>query len=87
VASTESSVFDLLKANYGDALAVEMEGSGFLEAAHANPEVSTLIVRGISDTLNNKSDLDDDARQDMASRHASAFAFEVLSQLNDSSRT
>lgn len=87
VASTESSIYDLLKANYGDALAVEMEGSGFLEAAHANPDVSTLIVRGISDTLNNKSDLDDDARQDMASRHASAFAFEVLSQLNDSSRT
>lgn len=59
-----------------------MEGRGFLEAAHANPRVSALIVRGISDLLNNKSDLDDDARQAVASRHASAFAFEVLSRLN-----
>lgn len=82
VASTESSVYHFLRANYGDALAVEMEGRGFLEAAHANPHVSTLIVRGISDLLNNKSDLDDDARQVLASRHASAFAFEVLSQLS-----
>lgn len=86
VASTESSVYKFLKANYGDALAVEMEGRGFLEAAHANPQVSTLIVRGISDLLNNKSDLDDDARQDMASRHASAFAFEVLNQLTGESK-
>lgn len=85
VASTESSVHAFLKANYGDALAVEMEGRGFLEAAHANPQVSTLIVRGISDMLNDKSELDDDARQALASQHASAFAFEVLSQLTDSS--
>ncbi|MCA1568105.1 MAG: 5'-methylthioadenosine/S-adenosylhomocysteine nucleosidase [Acidobacteria bacterium] len=85
VASTESSVYQFMRANYGDALAVEMEGRGFLEAAHANPQISTLIVRGISDLLNNKSDLDDDARQSMASMHASAFAFEVLSQLDESS--
>jgi nucleoside phosphorylase len=38
-------------------------------------------VRGISDMLDNKSDLDDDARQELAARNASAFAFEVLSQL------
>jgi nucleoside phosphorylase len=81
IASTESSVYRFLRESYGDALAVEMEGRGFLEAAHANPHVSTLIVRGISDLLDNKSDLDDDIRQAMASRHASAFAFEVLSQL------
>lgn len=83
IASTEASVYDFLRANYGDALAVEMEGRGFLQAAHANPQVSTLIVRGISDLLDNKSAMDDDARQALASRHASAFAFEVLSQLSE----
>ena len=81
LASTESSVYQFIRSNYGDALAVDMEGRGFLEAGHANPQISTLIVRGISDLLDNKSDLDDGARQAMASRHASAFAFEVLSQL------
>lgn len=83
VASTESSVHAFLKANYGDALAVEMEGRGFLEAAHANPQVSTLIVRGISDMLDDKSEPADAGRQALASRHASAFAFEVLSEVAD----
>src|SRR3990172_8596908 len=39
VASKRSSIFKFLKSNYGDALAVEMEGYGFLEAAHANKDV------------------------------------------------
>lgn len=81
IASTESGIYNFLRANYSDALAVEMEGRGFLEAAHANPQISSLIVRGISDLINNKSDIDDDTRQDVASRNASAFAFEVLARL------
>ncbi len=82
IASTESSVYHFLRDTYSDALAVEMEGRGFAEATHANPQVSTLIVRGISDLLNDKSDVDDDTRQKVASQHASAFAFEVLKQLD-----
>lgn len=82
IASTESDIYKFLRANYGDALAVEMEGRGFLEAAHANPQINSLIVRGISDLLDNKSDTDDDVRQETASRHASAFAFEVLARLD-----
>jgi nucleoside phosphorylase len=70
-----------LRDNYSDALAVEMEGRGFLEATHANPQVSSLIVRGISDLINDKSAIDDHIRQQIASRHASAFAFEVLAHL------
>lgn len=81
VSSTESDVYKFLRQNYSDALAVEMEGRGFLESAHANPGTSSLIVRGISDLINNKSELDDDVRQELASRNASAFAFEVLARL------
>src|SRR5947209_8610394 len=82
IASNESAVFKFLRENYSSALAVEMEGRGFLEAAHANPSVSSLIVRGISDLVGNKSDREDQFRQEIASRHASAFAFEVLSKLD-----
>jgi nucleoside phosphorylase len=81
IASTKSDIYNFLRANYSDTLAVEMEGRGFLEAAHANPQVSSLIVRGISDLINNKSDIDDDVRQDIASRNGTAFAFEVLANL------
>jgi nucleoside phosphorylase len=82
IASSESAVFKFLRDSYSSTLAVEMEGRGFLQATHANPGVSSLIVRGISDLIENKSDLEDDFRQEVASRHASAFAFEVLSKLD-----
>ena len=86
IASKKSDVYEFLRANYSDALAVEMEGRGFLEAAYANSQISSLIVRGISDSLDDKSDADDDFRQETASRNASAFAFEVLSRLESAHR-
>lgn len=81
IASTESELYEFLKTHYNDTIAVEMEGRGFLEATHANQQVMALIVRGISDLLNNKSEVDDAVRQEIAARHASAFVFEVLAKL------
>ncbi|MGK7874741.1 MAG: tetratricopeptide repeat protein [Xenococcaceae cyanobacterium] len=81
VASTESSTFEFLRKNYGDAVAVEMEGRGLLQAAHANQQVSALIVRGISDLIDGKSEADAAGSQETAALHASAFAFEVLAKL------
>jgi hypothetical protein len=65
-----------------DALALEMEGYGFLKAAHAHSGLEALVVRGISDLLEGKADADKGGSQERASRHAAAFAFQVLAKLS-----
>ena len=81
VASTKSKIYQLFRDSYSDALAVEMEGHGVLKAVRANPEINALIVRGISDLIDKKSEADTAGSQEIAARHASAFAFQVLAKL------
>ena len=85
VASVESEVFQFLRTNYGDAVAVEMEGFGFLDAARASQQVSALVIRGISDLIDNKAKADSAGYQEIAANHASAFAFQVLAKFNNES--
>lgn len=80
VAEIRSEVYKLIKANYNDTVAVEMEGSGFYTACRANEGLQFLIVRGISDLLNNKENADKSGYQQIAAANASAFAMEVLSK-------
>lgn len=83
VSSTRSATYEFLRSNYNDTVAVEMEGYGFLTAAYANPQVDALVIRGISDLINNKSQTDRAGMQRLASQHASAFAFEILTRLDN----
>ncbi|WP_186319250.1 effector-associated domain 2-containing protein [Streptomyces sp. SAJ15] len=76
-----SEVGRRLAGSAGDAVAVDMEGFGFLAGAHVNEEVPALVVRGISDLLDDKGEAHDERWQPIASHHAAAFAYEVISRL------
>src|SRR5205814_7062548 len=81
VASTKSNTYTLIRKYYGDAVAVEMEGHGHMLAAHAN-ETPALVVRGISDLLNHKTQADRTGSQERAAGNAAAFMFSVLGKID-----
>jgi nucleoside phosphorylase len=81
VAHERSRIARLLDRHCGDALAVEMEGHGFLQGAYVNAALPALVVRGISDLLSGKDAAGDRVWQPLAARNAAAFAFELLSCL------
>jgi adenosylhomocysteine nucleosidase len=78
VSSTKAETYSLIRQNYGDALAVEMEGYGFHTAFTAHPSIQNLVVRGISDLIDNKSV---DEMHELASATAAAFVFALLDEI------
>lgn len=84
IKSSRGAVAALLRESYGDTLAVEMEGEGFMRAAYTN-QVDSIVIRGISDLLDGKAEADKSGSQEVASDHASAFAFELLARLGHES--
>jgi nucleoside phosphorylase len=81
IASRQSDLCKFMRSQYSDAVAVEMEGLGFLVATAANLEIRSLVIRGISDLVDRKTETDALGSQRVAAEHASAFAFQVLSKL------
>jgi nucleoside phosphorylase len=75
----------LLKSSYGDTVAIEMEGAGFLDGVGINPSVKGCIIRGISDLLDGKAESDESGSQELAADAASAAAFELLARFRPSS--
>ena len=83
VASTRSETYKKIKAFSSDSLAVEMEGIGFLKACYAHSKkIEFILIRGISDLIDKKSETDAQGGQELASLTASAFAFELLNRID-----
>lgn len=78
VKSTESELFRRLKQAYNDTVAVEMEGRGLFAGAHLNDSMTAVVVRGISDLIDDKDDENDAIWQPIAAANAAAFAAELF---------
>lgn len=82
IGSSKSRTAALIKRHYSDAVAAEMEGHGFLSALHVNPSTHGMVIRGISDLFDGKAESDAAGWQILASDSASAFAFEMLTEID-----
>lgn len=80
--SRTSELARRLRTSYNDAVAVEMEGSGFAHAAHLGNQAHAVAVRGISDYADgNKYEADSTGGQPLAARNAAAFAIALITAL------
>lgn len=96
LANSQAPLRAFLRQTYGDAVAIEQEGYGFHSALALQPEIGALVIRGISDTLDDKAtatvnlsederrrrQAEDDSRQARAAKHAAALAFALLASLS-----
>lgn len=78
VGSIKAPLYLFLKKHCSHALAVEMEGLGFLEACRPYPLIKSLIVRGISDLVDGKENADKEGSQPYASKNATEFLFGLI---------
>lgn len=79
ISSVQAAEFAFIKEHYGDSLAVEMEGYGFLHAGYANT-TPCMVVRGISDLIADKAVSDASGSQPTAASHASQVAFRLIDE-------
>jgi len=81
VASQRSALYQQLRESFDRCVAVEMEGIGFLRANHIIPGTEAIVIRGISDMVENKTETDKAGWQGRAAANAAAFAYELLATL------
>lgn len=80
-ASYKSDLHKQIKANASHALAIEMEGLGFLKVCMTRPAVKSLLLRGISDLVDDKGEMDGKGSQPYASQNVAAFLFGLITEL------
>ena len=81
VSSSRSATAELIRAHYGDALAVEMEGGGFVAAMQRHAQVKHGVIRGVSDLLDSKGESDGHGWQPRAASNAVATVRKCLARL------
>lgn len=80
--SRKSELARRIHTSYNDAVAVEMEGSGFAHAAALGDQVPAVVIRGISDHADGtKASTDRAGGQVIAARNAAAFAIALATRL------
>lgn len=80
--STTSDLARRLRQSYNDAVAVEMEGSGFAHAAALSDQLPVVVIRGISDHADGTKEITDGkGSQHVAARNAAAFAVALATTL------
>ncbi|WP_327378038.1 SAV_2336 N-terminal domain-related protein [Streptomyces sp. CB02400] len=79
LADAESEIARFIRRSYNDAGAIEMEGSGALQAAHLSGQSNALVIRGISDRADGgKRDAHAAGSQELAAEQAAAVTMAVL---------
>jgi nucleoside phosphorylase len=86
IANTDSKTYELVRETADRAVAVEMEGSGFLGAVHRYG-TDAIIVRGISDLIDGKDQADRDGVRKQAEANAAGFACALLRRYAPSPNT
>lgn len=82
MANIDSETLLFLRTNVSNALAIEMEGLGFLEACRPYTQIKSLLLRGISDLIKGKDGSDEKGSQPYASQNVSAFLFGLIDKLS-----
>jgi len=81
VETDKTNLYKILRQNYRDAVALEMEAYGFLKTANSYKTAQCLIIRSVSDLLGDKEIANQKGSREVASANAAAFAFELIAQL------
>jgi nucleoside phosphorylase len=80
LASTEPTAqnYQRIKQSYNDTQVVDMEAYGFLKAMQDDGINLSMVLRGVSDKIDKKSEADAQGNQPLAVRNAAAFLFALL---------
>ncbi|MFF8478982.1 hypothetical protein [Streptomyces sp. NPDC015414] len=82
LADSASAIARHLNEHYNDAVAIEMEGAGVMQAAHLTGTLGALIIRGISDNADaHKHERDAAGNQSVAAHEAAHAAVALLREL------
>ncbi len=78
LANRRSDLVQRIRRDASDSVCIDMEDYGTLRAGAATERARTLAVRGISDLLDNKGEVELGGSQEVAAANAAAFVFELI---------